>query len=388
MIIPADPAGIPGRLEPVVHTPDPPHPADNVEAERLALSRRIARVVLAIALVGLGAWILHRFLAALAWAGVLAIALWPLYRRVALALPGGRSRIVAPLLVTLSVGLIFTVPFIYVAIEGAREVRIVVQFLGEAEHNGVPVPEWVPQFPVVGRFIEEWWHANLSDPDAAKELLGRINPRSVTASARLYGSEIIHRLIIFGFTLLTLFFLFRDGTSFSRQLLRVSDRLLGPDGERVGRHMVQAVLATVNGLVLVGLGEGALIGIAYIIAGLPHPVSVAALTGVLAVIPFGAPIAFGAAALYLAASGSTIAAAAVFCFGLVVVFVADHAIRPVIIGGAARLPFLWVLLGILGGLETFGIIGLFLGPAIMAALISLWRDWTELPNTGGPLRET
>jgi predicted PurR-regulated permease PerM len=53
-------------------------------------------------------------------------------------------------------------------------------------------------------------------------------------------------------------------------------------------------------------------------------------------------------------------------------------------GGAARLPFLWVLLGILGGLETFGIIGLFLGPAIMAALISLWRDWTELPGASGP----
>ena len=370
------------------HLPDLHHPTDSVEAERLALSRRIARVVLAIALVGLGAWILHRFLAALAWAGVLAIALWPLYRRLAVALPEGKSRILAPLLFTLSVGLIFTVPFIYVAIEGAREVRIIVQFLGEAEHNGVPVPEWVPQFPVVGRFIEEWWRANLSDPNTAQELLGRINPRSVTASARLYGPEVVHRLIIFGFTLLTLFFLFRDGMLFSRQLLRVSDRLLGPDGERIGRHVVQAVLATVNGLVLVGLGEGALMGIAYIIAGLPHPVSVAALTGVLAVIPFGAPVAFGAAALYLAAGGSTIAGAAVCCFGLVVVFVADHAIRPVIIGGAARLPFLWVLLGILGGLETFGIIGLFLGPAIMAALISLWRDWTEMPSVGGgPVRE-
>jgi len=76
--------------------------------------------------------------------------------------------------------------------------------------------------------------------------------------------------------------------------------------------------------------------------------------------------------------GSTVAGVVVFCFGVVVVFVADHAIRPVIIGGAARLPFLWVLLGILGGLETFGIVGLFLGPAVMAALISLWRDWTDI----------
>jgi predicted PurR-regulated permease PerM len=226
--------------------------------------------------------------------------------------------------------------------------------------------------------MAEWWLANLSDPNAAQELLGHLDTRSLAASARQYGAEIAHRLIIFGFTLLTLFFLFRSGALFTRQLIRLSDRLLGPDGERIGRHMVQAVLATVNGLVLVGLGEGVLLGIAYIVAGLPHPVSMAALTGVLAVIPFGAPVAFGVAALYLAGMGNTVAGVAVFCFGVVVVFVADHAIRPVIIGGAARLPFLWVLLGILGGLETFGIVGLFLGPAVMAALISLWRDWTDM----------
>ena len=68
--------------------------------------------------------------------------------------------------------------------------------------------------------------------------------------------------------------------------------------------------------------------------------------------------------------------------GTVVVFVADHFVRPVLIGGAARLPFIWVLFGLLGGLETLGFIGLFLGPAIMAALVSLWRDWTGSPERG------
>jgi predicted PurR-regulated permease PerM len=364
----------------MVDRPDPPRPPASVESERLAQSQRIARVLLSIVLVGLGAWIVHRFLAALAWAGVLVIALWPFYRRFARALP--RAGIAAPLLATLLIGLIFTVPFVYVAIEGAAEIRTAVQFLREAQRSGVPVPEWIPQLPVAGHIIAEWWRSNLSDPNAAQELLGRLNTHSIGASARLYGAEILHRLIIFGFTLLTLFFLFAGGTRFSRELLRLSDRVLGPDGERIGRHMVQAVHATVNGLVLVGLAEGALMGIAYVAAGLPHPVSIAALTGILAVIPFGAPVAFGAAALYLAGMGSAAAGVAVFCVGLVIVFVADHFIRPVIIGGAARLPFLWVLFGILGGLESFGIVGLFLGPAIMAAVISLWRDWTETPLAG------
>ena len=61
--------------------------------------------------------------------------------------------------------------------------------------------------------------------------------------------------------------------------------------------------------------------------------------------------------------------------GFVVTFVADHFIRPTLIGSATRLPFLWVLLGILGGVETWGLLGLFLGPAIMAALMLLWREW-------------
>jgi predicted PurR-regulated permease PerM len=74
-----------------------------------------------------------------------------------------------------------------------------------------------------------------------------------------------------------------------------------------------------------------------------------------------------------------VAAAVVLVLGLVVTFVADHFVRPVIIGGATRLPFLWVLLGIIGGVETFGIIGLFVGPVVMSVLIQLWRDWVDGP---------
>jgi predicted PurR-regulated permease PerM len=98
-------------------------------------------------------------------------------------------------------------------------------------------------------------------------------------------------------------------------------------------------------------------------------------------IPFGAPLVFGAAALFLLAKGAAVAAVVIFLFGVAVVFIADHFVRPVLIGGSTRLPFLWVLLGILGGVETWGLLGLFLGPAIMAALILLWREYTEGPVT-------
>lgn len=339
--------------------------------------QRAARLLLASALVLLGAWILHRFLPALAWATILAIALWPLYRRFERAFPPRGHRILQPLIATLVVGLVLIVPLAYAAMQVAHEAGSFVRYLSELRHSGLPAPSWLPHLPAIGAPLAQWWQANLSDPQTIKELLGRLFTHIPAESARVIGVEVIHRLVIFGFTLLTLFFLFRDGDELCRQLLLLSHRVLGPSGERVAGHMIAAVHGTVTGLVLVGLAEGVLIGIAYAFAGLPHVVPLAALTGIVAVIPFGAPVAFCLAALYLLSLGHTGAAIAVVAVGYAVVFVADHFIRPVLIGGAARLPFLWVLLGILGGLETFGLLGLFLGPVVLAALISLWRDWTR-----------
>src|ERR1700726_2778637 len=99
-------------------------------------------------------------------------------------------------------------------------------------------------------------------------------------------------------------------------------------------------------------------------------------------IPFAAAIAVGLATLVLLGNGAFGAAIIVILAGLMVTFVADHFVRPKLIGGATKLPFptklpfLWVLLGILGGVENFQLLGLFLGPAIMAALMLLWRELT------------
>jgi predicted PurR-regulated permease PerM len=107
----------------------------------------------------------------------------------------------------------------------------------------------------------------------------------------------------------------------------------------------------------------------------PHATLLGMLTAVAAMLPFCAPIVFLGSALWLLAQGSMIAAACVAVFGMIVVFVAEHFVRPVLIGGSARLPFLLVLFGILGGAETFGLIGLFIGPALMTILVVLWTDY-------------
>ena len=131
-----------------------------------------------------------------------------------------------------------------------------------------------------------------------------------------------------------------------------------------------------NELVLVGLAEGVLMAIACIIAGVPAATLLGVLTAILGMVPYGTSVAVLIVGGILLASGSALMAGIIVALGLTVAFIADHFVRPVLIGGATRLPFLWVLLGILGGIKAWGLVGLFVGPAIMAALIQLWREWT------------
>jgi predicted PurR-regulated permease PerM len=187
-------------------------------------------------------------------------------------------------------------------------------------------------------------------------------------------------------TLMGLFLLLRDGARLGARLLAVADRWLGAPGERLAEKTVEAVRGTVNGTVLVALGEGILIGIGYVVAGVPHPVLFGILTVAFAMLPLGAWIAFTAAALFLLGQGgSVLAAGGLFAFGAAVMLAGDNFVQPALIGGAIRLPFLLTLIGILGGVETFGLVGLFLGPVIMAALLTVWREWVD---AAGPLATT
>ena len=335
----------------------------------------MARVALALVLAGFGLWTLHRYLPALLWAAILAIAVWPLYRRAIGRWPPGRHNLVLPGVFTLLLGLMFIVPLVIVGVQAGKEVRGIYETIDQARTDGIPSPDWLGHLPAGSRQATGWWNRNLATPDEAAALLKKARQSEFVTNSGQLGAEIVHRAVLFGFTLLTLFFLFKDGDALTAQLLRASHRAFGPSGERVGRQVIASVHGTVDGLVLVGLAEGAILGIGYLLTGVPHPTLFGLLTAIAAMVPFGSAAAFGIAALILLTQGSVTGAIAIGVLGVATTFIADHFVRPGLIGNATRLPFLWVLLGILGGVETWGLLGLFLGPAIMAALTMLWREW-------------
>jgi len=351
--------------------------ADRQDDENHPRIRQAAIAVLALVLLGLGAYTLWHFLSALVWAGIFAIALGPLYRRAINRCPPGRFNILMPLVFTLGVALLFIVPLTMVGIQLAHETHAAAEWLHDVETNGIPTPDAVANLPFLQSQTAEWWRQNLADPRSAHELVERLTRGHMMDVSRLIVVQLARRLTLFAFTLLTLFFLFRNGQSVVRQMRRAINRLFGPGGERVGVRMIESVHGTVDGLVLVGLGVGVILGVLYIFAGVPEPVLFGMVTAVAAMIPLAAPVVFSVAAATLAAQGEIAWAITVFASGVVVTFVADHFIRPALIGGTTKLPFIWVLLSILGGVESWGLIGLFLGPAVISALYLLWREWVE-----------
>lgn len=323
---------------------------------------------------------IRSYLIALGWAAIIAISVWPLYRRIQARLGG--SRIAAPLLVTASLAVLLLIPVALVLTEIGREGQFAMQWLAELQQNGVPVPDWVHRLPLIGQHLDTWWQTHLARPQSTEQILNDIDRQTVTGWSRTLGGALLSHLFHAFLTFLTLFILLRGGDRIGEHVLAAIDRWFGDPGERLAESMASAVRGTVNGTILVAVGEGILIGIGYMVAGVPNAALFAVLTTAFAMLPFGAWVAFGAAAIMLIlAGGSIVAAAAVVGWGAVVMLIGDNLIQPALIGGAVRLPFLWTLLGILGGLETFGLIGLFLGPVLMAALLTIWRQQsTPIPD--------
>jgi predicted PurR-regulated permease PerM len=351
------------RLQATAPTPPP----------RMDWRQLVASALAVFALFGLGLYILSGYLHALAWALVFAVALWPLYARINRRF-GGRNREATAALFTALVGLIVIGPLVAVTAETVSEIGQFIDYARTEGDQGLPPPEFLNKLRYGGPVAIQWWNEHLAHADWAKDLFRDINTTSTRAFGAALGANAVHRAMQFGACLLALFFLFLKGETIVEQARRASCRLFGARGEMLAAQMVASVRGTVNGLVLVALGEGLIMAVIYLLTRTPHPMLLGLLTAFAAMIPFAAAFAIGLAALVAAASVGPTAALVIVAVGAVVVFLADHFVRPELIGSATSMPFIWVLLGILGGVEAFQLLGLFLGPAVMAALISLWRD--------------
>ena len=273
--------------------------------ESATIAQKTARYVLIGALVLVGAWMLHRFIPALCWAVVLAIATSSVYDRWLGKFRGRRREVWAALSFTVIVGAVLVVPLIYGGVVAAREgIALARELAASAGSGPPPLPAWLTQIPWLGRWVSELWVEYLGPGTGGAGAHVHASPTMIEWT-RVVGMQVARRIVTLAFTLLTLFFVYLDRDQLSMQVPKMFRRLFGSSVDRLLRRVVSAIRAAVDGIVFVAVGEGAIMCGVYALAGAPHPILSGVITGVFATIPFAAPIVFGTVAVVLVIRGSS-----------------------------------------------------------------------------------
>jgi predicted PurR-regulated permease PerM len=335
----------------------------------------------------LSAWIIHGFFQPLAWAAMLATATWPIYRRFAAWMPSRMASSATPAVFTLLVLAFVLAPIVFAFGAVASQAQSLLDQLALADKVGLAAPAWLESMPWVGARIAERWGVLLGTPGGLSSWVR--HSAAFLGWVSTLGQFVAHHLFVISFSVVFLHFAYRDGDELVTRL----DRLLrGTIGDSVGPYLelvVRAVRAMVISMVAVALFSGVLTGIIYAVAGIKHAAVWGAVTGLFAMIPYFGYVVVAGVACSLAAGGAATLGLAVFVLGCTVHFMGDKIVRPVLVGSAVKLGFVWVLMGSLGGLELMGLLGVLLGPVVLALGSSLWRQWvhdrTQSSTGGSPL---
>ncbi|MBB4478278.1 AI-2E family transporter [Rhizobium etli] len=331
---------------------------------------------LLVLIVAAGVYFFYGFLVPVLAALVIGFASWPLYRKL-LARVGGNTTIAATIAIIMIVTFL-VIPIGFATTYTTGEVRTWLAWAIHANRSGASTPGWIAALPFAGPYLDELWTKYIGSPGALGELIQAVSGAHIGNIYRAVlaaGGGAFHLLLTLLFMLIALFFVYRDGFSFSKQIDMLGERILPNRWERISRVVPATISSTVMGMTLIAIGEGIVLGLAYWIAGVPSPVTLGVLTGVMALIPGGAPLSFTLVSIYLLASGSHVAGVGLFVWGTVELFIVDKTLRPKLVGGPIKLPFLPTFFGLVGGVKTMGFLGLFIGPVLMALIVAIWREW-------------
>jgi predicted PurR-regulated permease PerM len=338
----------------------------------------VRRVILGFLLGGLlllSYAVLHLFIVPVAWAIIIAYATWPLYRRLRARL--WRYPALAAFLMTLMLTAAIVLPALWMGMLLRTELGTAIGALtAQIRQGSFTLPDFIRALPGIGDYLQGLLNELTGDPEAFKAQLIDWLRQGSDQAVGLIG-DVGRNAAKLGFALITVFFLYRDGERVLAQVHAVLRRFLG---ERVDGYLKAVggmTKAVVWGLVATALAQGIVAGLGYWWAGLSAPVLLGAVTAMVAMIPFGTPVAWGSLGIWLLVIGNTVEGIGLLLWGALVVSWVDNLIRPLVISSATRIPFLLVMFGVLGGLAAFGLVGLFLGPVVLAVLMAVWREWIE-----------
>jgi predicted PurR-regulated permease PerM len=383
-------------------------------ATRVPAEGVLAALVVVLLLVGSLVVVLP-FVSALAWAFVMSFSLWPVYRRFVARLGGRRT--LAALVMTTAIAGVLVVPTIVAVANLADDAAALADAANQWVASGPPpAPQWLRKMPVLGARGTAYWDAlageanrlvrKARDASAQQQQqqeqeqgVASLPPATTAPTPRADGEAKAAALlagivtwtrrwiavaalaVVQGATHLLLsvfltFFIFRDGAALGHRVGIATRRIGGEQGLRLVDVAASTVRGVVYGILGTALVQGVMAGVGLFIAGVPGAALLGLVTFFLSAVPRGPPLVWAPATIWLFHQGHAGWGTFMLLWGLAVSSI-DNVIKPLIISHGSATPFILILLGVIGGALTFGFIGVFLGPTLLAVCYRMIEQWSR-----------
>lgn len=337
----------------------------------------LTRITLAVLFIGgmlvASFWVIRPFLPAIIWATTLVIATWPLMLWV--QRHTGNRRLLAALVMTLALLLLLLVPFwlaVSAVVANTDQIGDLIRTV--LSMRLPPPPPWLAEVPLIGaRAAAAWRNLSAVPVDQLTPKLapyaGAMTHWAVSAAGNL-GEMFFHFLL----TTLIAAIMYVSGEQAAATVIRFGRRLAGDRGEMAVRLAGQAIRSVALGVVVTALAQSVIGGIGLLVVGVPFAPLLTALMLLLCLIQLGPALVLVPAVVWMYYSGEAVWATVLLVFTIVAGTV-DQFMRPALIRRGADLPILLIIAGVLGGLIAFGMLGIFIGPTVLAVAYTLLNAW-------------
>lgn len=325
--------------------------------------------------------VLRPFMAAMLFAAVVCVSTWPLHQWLLGKLKNRHT--LTALSMTLTLTLLVIVPLALVAYNLADDVSALYETIRKAIESGpLEPPAWLTGLPLVGGLLEEYWRNIAGNHEEMLALAKRLlePARNFLLNGGILLGQGVLEMSLAAFAS---FFFYRDGAVLSHSIRVGMERLAGVQAPDVLAIVNNTVRGVTYGILGTALAQGFVATIGFAIAGVPAVLLLGVATFLLSLIPVGPPLIWGGAAIWLFQQGETGWGTFMLLWGFFLISSVDNIIKPLLISRGSSLPFLLVMLGVMGGVLAFGFVGIFIGPTLLAVGFSLLRKWTAVEERCG-----
>lgn len=342
---------------------------------RQDLTRTMLAIICILLLIVGSLWILRPFLGAAVWAAMLVVASWPLLQSLEARLGGRRGPAVT--VMTLGMLLLLVVPLGLAIDTIAEHAEQVTEAAKAVAASGLPrPPQWVGSLPLVGDKLAASW-VQLADAGPAG-LLARFAPHLTEAAKWVFGQAGSVGGVLIQFLLVVVLsaIMYANGEAGARMVLRFGRRLAGERGENSVMLAGQAIRGVALGVGVTAIIQTMLGGIGLAVAGVPFASLLAAVMLMFCIAQLGPSLVLFPAVAWMYWMGDTVWATLLLIWSIFVGTM-DNFLRPYLIKKGADLPLLLIFAGVIGGMLGFGLVGIFVGPVVLAVTYTLMLAWIE-----------